>query len=61
MSKVKIKSIKTGAIKEVEKIIATDYIGTKEFVLLDETEDKQKEVKVEKPDFYISPKHKNHK
>ena len=36
MSKVKIKNIKTGAIKEVEKSLAGDFIGTGKFVLVEE-------------------------
>jgi hypothetical protein len=40
MDKVKIKNVKTGAIEEVKKEIAGDYIGTKEWVLLEEKETK---------------------
>lgn len=36
MDKVKIKDIKTGAVKEVKKSLAGDYIGTGKFVLADE-------------------------
>lgn len=36
MSKVKIKNIKTGAIKEVEKSLAGDFIGTRRFELVEE-------------------------
>lgn len=36
MDKVKIKDIKTGAIKEVKKALADDYIGTGKFVLVEE-------------------------
>jgi len=62
MEKVKIKNVNTGAIKEVAKVLATDYIGTKEFVLVNETENKPKYEKFEdKEEFYISPKHKNRK
>lgn len=43
MAKVKIKNIITGAIKEVEKSIASDFVGTKKFVILEENK------KVEKP------------
>ena len=46
MEKVKIKDIKTGAIKEVKKALAGDYIGTGKFVLLE-----QEEKKEEKPKF----------
>lgn len=36
MAKVKIKNIKTGAVKEVEKSLASDFIGTKKFELFQE-------------------------
>ena len=36
MSKVKIKNIKTGVIKEVEKSLAGDYVGTGKFELVNE-------------------------
>ena len=36
MDKVKIKDIKTGAIKEVKKSLAGDYLGTGNFVLVEE-------------------------
>jgi len=40
MDKVKIKDVKTGAIKEVKKTVASDFIGTGNFVLVtDEKED----------------------
>lgn len=42
ITKVKIKDIKTGAIKEVKKSLASDYIGTKKFELVTETEPKSK-------------------
>ena len=35
MDKVKIKDIKTGAIKEVKKSLAGDYVGTGKFVLVE--------------------------
>ena len=38
MDKVKIKNIKTGAVTEVKKALADDYIGTGDFVLLEEKE-----------------------
>lgn len=41
MEKVKIKDIKTGAIKEVKKSLAGDYVGTGKFALVEE----KKEVK----------------
>lgn len=34
MEKVKIKDKKTGAIKEVKKSLAGDYVGTGKFVLV---------------------------
>ena len=36
MAKVKIRNIETGAVKEVEKSLASDFIGTKKFVLCEE-------------------------
>ncbi len=42
MEKVKIKDIKTGAIKEVKKSLAGDYIGTHQFVLLEESKKEEK-------------------
>ena len=36
MDKVKIRDIKTGVIKEVNKSLAGDFIGTKKFVIVDE-------------------------
>ena len=42
MEKVKIKDIKTGAVKEVNKSLAGDYVGTGKFELA-----KEKEVKKE--------------
>ena len=40
MAKVKIRNIETGAVKEVEKSLASDYIGTKKFVLYEEKKSK---------------------
>ena len=40
IEKVKIKNIKTGAIEEVKKSLAGDYIGTGNFVLYEEKENK---------------------
>jgi hypothetical protein len=34
--KVKIRNKKTGAIKEIKKTLAGDYIGTGDFVLIEE-------------------------
>ncbi len=39
--KVKIKNKKTGAIKEVKKTLAGDYVGTGEFVLVEEEKPKK--------------------
>lgn len=36
MEKVKIKDIKTGAIKDVKKSLAGDFIGTGKFELVEE-------------------------
>ena len=36
MDKVKIKNVKTGAIEEVKSELAGDYVGTKEWVLVEE-------------------------
>ena len=41
MEKVKIKDVKTGAIKEVKKTLAGDFINTKKFVLLETKENKK--------------------
>lgn len=42
MDKVKIKDKKTGAIKEVKKSLAGDFIGTGNFELVPEKEEKPK-------------------
>jgi hypothetical protein len=36
MARVKIKDVKTGAVKEVEKSLASDFIGTGKFKLYEE-------------------------
>lgn len=41
MDKVKIKNIKSGAIEEVKKEIAGDFLGTTEWVLVGEKESKE--------------------
>jgi len=51
MDKVKIKDKKTGAIKEVKKSLAGDFIGTGKFVLVEEK-------KVEVPTSFTSKKNK---
>lgn len=48
MTKVKIKDIKDGAIKEVKQELADDYIGTGKFVLVEE---KPEDIKVAKDSF----------
>ena len=42
---VKIKDKTTGAIKEVKKALAGDFIGTGNFELVDETKEQSKEDK----------------
>lgn len=44
MDKVKIKDVKTGAVIEVKKALASDYIGTGKFVTYEE--EPKKEVKI---------------
>ena len=44
MDKVKIKDKKTGAILEVKKTLASDYIGTGNFVIYEE--EPKREVKI---------------
>ena len=41
MEKVKVKDIKTGAVKEVNKTLASDYVGTGRFELYKEKEKKE--------------------
>lgn len=51
INKVKIINKKTGAVKTVKKSLAADYIGTKEFEILEENQSKvdtRREEKVEK-------------
>lgn len=50
MEKVKIQDIKTGAIKEVKKILAGDFIGTGNFRLY---EAKEEIKKIEKATSFI--------
>lgn len=40
--KVKIKDIKTGAIYEVKKSLASDYIGTGDFELVEDEKQEKK-------------------
>ena len=54
MEKVKIKDIKTGAVKEVNKSLAGDYVGTGDFKIVDE----KAMVEIEKPTFTRSNKEK---
>lgn len=53
MAKVKIKDVKTGVVKEVEKSLASDFIGTKKFVIFEEEKKqvKNEEVTTFKPKF----------
>lgn len=44
MDKVKIVNIKTGAIEEVKKELAGDYIATKEWKLQEENKEKSKPI-----------------
>ena len=44
MDKVKIQDVKTGAIKEVKKVLASDYIATGKFRLYEEKEEQKKVV-----------------
>lgn len=44
MDKVKIKDIKTGAVKEVKKSLAGDFIGTGKFTLVEEKFKPKKEI-----------------
>jgi hypothetical protein len=48
MDKIKIKDKKTGAIKEVNKALADDFIGTGEFELVEEKKASEKT--------FVSPK-----
>ena len=50
MEKIKVKDVKTGAIKEVKKSLAGDYVGTGNFVLVDDKKNiENKEVKKATP------------
>ena len=42
MDKVKIQDIKTGAVKEVKKVLASDYIATGKFRLYEEKKEEPK-------------------
>ena len=53
MEKVKIKDIKTGAIKEVNKSLAGDFVGTGKFIIV---ENKREEI--ERPTFSKHSKEK---
>lgn len=54
MDKVKIKDIKTGAVKEVKKSLAGDFIGTGKFVLVDD----EKNNEYKEPTSFSSKKNK---
>lgn len=45
MDKVKIRNIKTGAVEEVKKEIAGDFIGTREWVLEESKQQSKEEPK----------------
>lgn len=45
MEKVKVKDIKTGAIKEVNKALVGDFVGTGDFVVVEENEKEEKQPK----------------
>ena len=55
MEKVKIKDIKTGAVKEVKKSLADDFVGTGNFILVTEED---KKYKYEEPTSFSSKKNK---
>lgn len=54
--KVKVKDKKTGTIYEVKKTLANDYIGTGDFELV--TEKEEKKVKEEKKSTFFKPNEK---
>ena len=45
MEKVKIQDKRTGAVKEVKKSLAGDYIGTVDFILYKETKKQESKPK----------------
>ena len=47
MARVKIKDVKTGAVKEVEKSLASDFIGTGKFKLYEEKKEKTQNIYVQ--------------
>lgn len=49
MEKVKVKDIRTGAVKEVNKSLAIDYVGTGNFEIYKEKKEKKEAIKT--PDF----------
>ena len=49
MEKVKVKDIRTGAVKEVNKSLASDYVGTGNFEIYKEKKEKKEAIKT--PDF----------
>lgn len=53
MELVSIKDKKTGAIKKVKKVLASDYVGTGKFELLEEKKEKQPVFNINK-DFSIN-------
>lgn len=53
MARVKVKDIKTGAVKEVEKSLASDFIGTGKFKLYEEKKEKTPFVEETKKPFLV--------
>ena len=51
MARVKVKDIKTGAVKEVEKSLASDFIGTGKFELYEEKKSRLPFVEEQKKPF----------
>jgi len=51
MEKVKIKNVKTGAIEEVNKSLASDYIGTGRFELYEEKKEQKQQEAIKKNNF----------
>ena len=48
MEKVKVKNVKTGVVKEVDKAIAGDYIGTKNWEIVTNEKEKKYVVREDK-------------
>ena len=52
MEKVKVKDINTGAVKEVNKALVGDFVGTGNFVVVNENEEKEEK----QPKSFVSDK-----